>query len=148
MGRSLLYEMLKGVRPTWLGYFWSSRFLPVCLSWFEGLKLPAWSFLAGRVVTKSYYVMARTSFLSMEYLFARLNRSSIVASSFLERDSKKGVPRQMLLLKIYKMVSMLHDSTWSTTYPNHFTNSLNDSFSCIFMFCMLLMLCLYYVEHR
>ena len=80
--------------------------------------------------------------------FARLNRSSIVAGDFLARDSKKGVPGQMLLSKIYKMTSILHDSTWSTTYSNRFTSSLRDSFSCIFMFCRVLMLCLCRVEHR
>ena len=75
----------------------------------------------------------------IEYLFARLNKSSIVVDSFLTRDSKKGVLGHMFLLKICRMTSMLQDSTWSTTCPNCFTNSLNDSFSYIFMFYGVLM---------
>ena len=143
-----MYEMLKGVRPTWLGYYWSSRPLLACLSWFEGLELPTRSFLVGRLVTRTCYVATRTSSLSMEYLFACLNRSSIVASGFLARNSKNGVPRQIFLLKICKMASMLQDSTWSTTCLNRFTNSLKDSFSCILMFCRVLMFNLWHAEHR
>ena len=93
-------------------------------------------------------MVARALSLSMEYLFARLNRLSIVACDFLAIDSKKGVLKQMFLLKICKMASILHDSTWSTTCLNRFTNSLRNSFSCIFMFCKVLMFCLYRAEHR
>ena len=56
-------------------------------------------------------MVVRALSLSMEYLFARLNRLSIVACDFLVIDSKKGVLEQMLLLKICKMASILHDST-------------------------------------
>ncbi|RVW48951.1 hypothetical protein CK203_095635 [Vitis vinifera] len=40
---------------------------------------------------------ARTSSSSIEYLFARLNKSSIVVGGFLASDSKNGVPGQMPL---------------------------------------------------
>lgn len=43
----------------------------------------------------------------MEYLFACLNKLSIVVGGFLAIDSKKGVLRQILLLKICTMTSML-----------------------------------------
>ena len=56
-------------------------------------------------------VVARTSSSSIEYLFASLNRSSIITGVFLTGDSNKGVLGQMLLLKIGRMASMLHNST-------------------------------------
>ena len=99
MGRSLSYEILKGVRLGWVGCCPSYR-LPICLRWFVGLELPAELFLAFRLVTKTYWVAARTSSSSMGYLFALLNKSPIVARGFLARDSKKGVLEQMFLLKI------------------------------------------------
>ena len=148
MGRSLLYEMLSGVRLAWLDYYWSSRLLLACLGWFEGLELSTWSFLVGQLVTRTCWVAARTLSSSMEYLFAHLNKSSIIVGDFLVRDSKNGVPRQMFLLKICRMTSMLQDSTWSMICLNHFMNSLKDSFSFILMFCMVLMFCLWRVEHR
>ena len=43
----------------------------------------------------------------MEYLFACLNRSSIIADDFFERDSKNGVPGLMFCLKIYKIAFIL-----------------------------------------
>ena len=122
--------------------------LSTCLSWFEGLELPSWLFQVGQLVTKTYCVAARTSPSSIKYLFSCLNKSSIVAVDFLVIDLKNGVPRQMLLLKVCKMASMLQDSTWSTTYLNHFTNSLKDSFSCILRFCKVLMFCLWRVEQK
>ena len=148
MGRSLSYEILKGVRPAWLGCYWSSHPLLAYLSWFEGLEFPTWSFLVGQLVTRTCCVAVRTSSSSMEYLFTRLNRSSIVSDCFLAKDSKNNIPKQMLLLKICRMTSMLQNSTWSTTYLNCFTNSLKDSFSCILMFCRALMFCLYHAEPR
>lgn len=36
---------------------------------------------------------------------------------------------------------MLQDSNWSTAQPNRFMKSLSDSFSCILMFCKVLMFC-------
>ena len=124
MGRSLSYEILRRVRSTWLGCCRSSRPFPACLSWFEGLELPTWSFQVGRLVTRTCCVVSQTPSSSMEYLFARLNRSSIVVDDFLARDLKNGVPGYMFLLNICRMISMLLDFTWSTTCPNHFTNSL------------------------
>ena len=35
----------------------------------------------------------------------------IVMGDFFARDSKNGVPKLMLCLKIYRIVSILHDST-------------------------------------
>ena len=90
----------------------------------------------------TYWVVMRTLSSSIKYLFARLNMSSIVAGSFLEKDLMNDVPGQMLLLKICRITSMLQDSTWRTTCPNHFTNSLKDSLSYILMFCRVLMFCL------
>ena len=139
MGRSLLYEMLRGVRPTWLGCCCLSHPLLACLSWFAGLEPPVESFLSGRLVTRTCWVIARTFSSSMEYLFARLNKLSIIAGGFLARDSKNDIPKQILLLNIFRMTSTLQNSIWSTTCPNHFTNSLEDSFSCIFMFYKVLM---------
>ena len=43
----------------------------------------------------------------MEYLFAHLNRSFIVTRGFLVRDLKKGVPGEILILKIWIIVFML-----------------------------------------
>ena len=68
--------------------------------WLVGLEFLAESFLTFRLVTKTCWVAARTSSLSMEYLFVRLNKSFIVAGGFLVRNSKNDVPGQMLLLKI------------------------------------------------
>ena len=59
----------------------------------------------------------------MEYLFTSLNRLSIVASDFFVRDSKNDVPEKMFHLKIYKMASMLQDSTFSR-YLSGFNNFL------------------------
>ena len=84
----------------------------------------------------------------MEYLFTSLNRLSIVASDFFVRDSKNDVPEKMFHLKIYKMASMLQDFTWSTTCLNRLMKSLSDSFSCILMFCRVLMFSLWRVEHK
>ena len=97
MERSLSYEMLRWVRPTKLGCCYPSRSLPVCLNWFEGLELPIESFLAGWLVTKTCCVATRMSSSSVEYLFTRLNKSSIVVGGFLVRDSKKGVLGHILL---------------------------------------------------
>ena len=148
MERSLWYDMLRGVRPAWLGCCYPSHLFSACLSWFKGLELPTWLFLVGRLVTRTYCVVARTLSSSIKHLFACLNRSSIIAGGFLARDSKKGVLGHMLLLKICRMTSMLHDSTWSMAYPNRFTNSLRDSFSYIFMFCRVLMFNLCHVKHK
>ena len=148
MGKSLSYEMLRGVRLAWASYCCLPYPLPVCLRWFTGLELLVESFLTFRLVTRINWVAVRTLSSSLEYLFARLNKLSIVAEGFLTRGSNKGVPEQILLLKIWRTTSMLQDSTWSMTCLNLFTNSLNDSFSCIFMFCKVLMFCLCCVEHR
>lgn len=75
--------------------------------WFEGLKFLVASLLAAWPTTRTCCVAARMSSFSMEYLFARWNRSSMVVGGFLARDSKKGVPRHMLRLKICRMTSML-----------------------------------------
>ena len=130
------------------GLHWLSRPLLVCLSWFEGLELLTWSFLVGWLVTRTYWVAVRMSSSSMEYLLARLNKSSIVASSFLARDSKNDIPGQMLLLKICRMASMLQDFPWRTTYSNRFMNSLKDLFSCILIFYKVFMFYLWWTEHR
>ena len=143
----LSYEILRGVNLTWFYYWWLSRLLLACLDWFEGLEFPALC-LVERLVTKTCWVAARTSSLSMEYLFTRLNRLSIVAGGFFVTESKNDVPGQMFHLKIYKMASMLQDSTWSTTCLNRLMKSLSDSFSCILMFCRVLMFCLWRVEHK
>ena len=68
-----------------------------------------------------------------------MNRSSIIVGDFFRRDSKNGVFGLMLHLKIYKMTSILQDSTWSTTCLNHFMKSLSVSFSYNLMFCRVLM---------
>ena len=57
--------------------------------------------------TKICWLAARTSYLSIEYLLARRNKSSIVVGGFLASNSKNGVPRQMLRLKICRTTSML-----------------------------------------
>ena len=62
-------------------------------------------------MTRTCCVAAWTSSSSMEYLFARLNKLSIVDGGFLVRDSNKGVPEQIFLLKICKTGSMIQDST-------------------------------------
>ena len=137
-----------GVRLAWFSCCWSSYPLLACLNWFKGFELLAWLFLVGRLVTRTYWVATRTSSSSIEYLFARLNRSSIVVGGFFARNLKNGVPELMLFLKIYKMVSLLQNSTWSTAYPNHFMKSLEDLFSCILMFCKVLIFYLWWAEHR
>ena len=70
------------------------------LRWFVVLGFLTTSFLADWPVTKICCVAAQTSSSRIEYLFACLNRSSIVIGDFLERDSKNGVPGQILYLKI------------------------------------------------
>ena len=122
--------------------------LCLCLNWFKGLEFPAESFLAGRLVTRTCCIAAWTSSSSMEYLFAHLNKSSIVVGGFLVRDSKKGVPGHILLLKICRTTSMLQDSTWSIACLNRFTNFLKDLVSCIFMFFRVLMFYLCHAKHR
>ena len=139
MGRSFSYEMLRGVRVAWLDCCGLSCLLPVCLHWLVVLKFSAKLFFVGRLVTRICWVAAQTSSSSMEYLFAFLNKSSIVIGGFLARDSKKGVPGQILILKICRTTSMLWDSTWSIACLNCFPSSLNDSFSCLFIFCRVLM---------
>ena len=49
----------------------------------------------------------QTSFSSIQYLFAHLNRSFIVGGGFFARDSKNSILGHMFLLKIYRMASML-----------------------------------------
>ena len=65
------------------------------------------SFLAGWPITRICWVAVRTSSSSIEYLFARRNRSFIVVGGFFARDSKNGVPGHMLCLKIWRTASML-----------------------------------------
>ena len=113
-----------------------------------GLAFLSASPLDGRPATKTCWVAARTSSSSIEYLLAHLNKSSIVVGGFLASDSKNGVSGQMLRLKICRTTSMLQASTWSTAWPNRFTNSLKDSLSCIFMFCRVLIFCLCRAKHR
>ena len=56
-------------------------------------------------------MLRNCSDIIFEYLFAHLNRSSIVVDDFFARDSKNGVPGLMLHLKICKMASTLQDLT-------------------------------------
>lgn len=81
--------MLRGVRLVWSNYCGPSCPFPVCLCCPAILKLLAESFLASWLVTRTYWVAAQTSSLSIEYLFAHLNKSSIVVGGFLVRDTKK-----------------------------------------------------------
>ena len=92
MGRSFSYEMLRGVRLAWFDYCCPPCPLPICLYWLVALELLAESFLAGRLVTRTYWVAAQTSSSSKEYLFAHLNKSFMVVRGFLARDSKERVP--------------------------------------------------------
>lgn len=70
------------------------------LGWFNVLKLLVASLLAIWPAIRTCYVVARTSSSSVEYLFARRNKSSMDVGGFLVRDLKKGVPGHMLRLKI------------------------------------------------
>ena len=148
LGRSLSYEILRRVSLVWFCCWWPSYLLLACLNWFESLEFLVLSCFVGQLVTKTCWVAAWTSSSSMEYLFAHLNRSSIIADCFFVRDSKNGMLGQMLYLKICKMASMMQDSTWSMACPNRFMKSLRDSFSCILMFYRVLMLCLWRAEHK
>ena len=100
MARSLSYGMVRGVKPAWLGCGCLSCPFPVCFSWLEGLELPVDLFLVGRLVTRTCWVAVRMSSSSIEYLLAHLSKLSMVDGGFLARDSKKGIPGQILLLKI------------------------------------------------
>ena len=71
-----------------------------CLRWLVVFGFLTTSFLADWPVTKICCVAVRTSSSRIEYLFSCLNRSSIVIRGFLKRDSKNGVPGQILYLKI------------------------------------------------
>ena len=118
------------------------------LGWLGALKLLVASLLKAWPATKTCYVAARMSSSSMEYLLARRNKSSMDVGGFLARDSKKGVPGHMLRLKIWRTAAMLYDSTCRTACPKRFTNSLRVLFSCILMFCKVLIFCLCLAEHK
>ena len=118
------------------------------LRWLGALKLLVASLLVAWPTTKTCCVAARTSSSSMEYLLARRNKSSMDVGGFLARDSKKGVPGHMLHLKIWRIASMLYDSTCRTACLKRFTNSLRVSFSCILMFYKVLIFCLCLAEHK
>ena len=140
IGSSFSYDLVRGVRMS--SGRRSSCPLLDDLRWLGALKLLVVSPLAAWPATRTYCVAARTSSSSMEYLLARRNKLSMDVGGFLARDSKKGVPRHMLRLKIWWTVFMLYDSTCRTACPKRFTNSLNVSFSCILMFCKVLIFCL------
>ena len=111
IGRSFSYDMERGVRGGISG-----RLGPSCLrsdgfGRSGGLVFLSVLLLDGRPATKTCWVAARTSSSSIEYLLARLNKSSIVVGGFLASDSKNGVPGQMLRLKICRTASILQAST-------------------------------------
>ena len=116
--------------------------------WLGVLKLLEASLLAAWPATRTCCVAAQMSSSSMEYLLARRNESSMVVGGFLASDSKKGVLGHMFRLKIWRTASMLYDSTCRTACPKRFTNSLRVSFSCILMFCKVLIFCLCLAEHK
>ena len=116
--------------------------------WLGALKLLVASLLAAWPATRTCCVAAQTSSSSMEYLLAHWNKLSMDVGGFLARDSKKGVPGHMLRLKIWRTASMLYDSTCKIACPKRFTNSLKVSFSCILMFCKVLIFCLCLAEHK
>ena len=76
-----------------------------------GLALLSVPLLDACPATRTCWVAAHASSSSIEYLFARLNKSSIVVGDFLASDSKNGVPGQMLHLKICRTASILQAST-------------------------------------
>ena len=118
------------------------------LGWLGASKLLVASLLATWPATRTCCVAARMSSSNMEYLPTRRNKSSMDVGGFLARDSKKGVPRHMLRLKIWRTASMLYDSTCETACSKRFTNSLRVLFSCILMFCKVLIFCLCLAEHK
>ena len=143
---SFSYDVVRSVRMS--GRRHSSCPLLDVLGWLGALKLLVASLLTAWRATRTCCVAARTSSSTMEYLLARRNKSSIVVGGFLARESNKGVPGHMLRLKIWKTASMLYDSTCKTACPKRFTNSLKVSFSCILMFCKVLIFCLCLTEHK
>ena len=115
------------------------------LNWqFDGFELlTLLFFLAAWLVMRICCEVARTSSSSIAYLSTLLNKSSIVASGFLVRDSKNKVSRLILFLKFCRSVFMLYNSTCNIACPNHFMKSLSDYPSYILMFCKVLIFCFY-----
>ncbi|KAL6320521.1 hypothetical protein AAG906_007600 [Vitis piasezkii] len=99
--------MERGVRGVNFGRLCSSCLQPDGLGRSGSLAFLSAPLLDACPTTKICWVAARTSSSSIEYLLARRNKSSIVVGGFLASDSKNGVPRQMLRLKICRTTSML-----------------------------------------
>ncbi|RVW22445.1 hypothetical protein CK203_099234 [Vitis vinifera] len=90
IGRSFSYDMERGVRGGLSG-----RLDPSCLRSDDlgrsgSLTLLSVPLLDVCPATRTCWVAARTSSSNIEYLFARLNKSSIVVGGFLASDSKNG----------------------------------------------------------
>ena len=83
---------------------------------------------------------ARILSSSIEYLFARLYSSSIVAGGSRDIDRKKGVVSPKLLRKFWRTASMLYASICWTTCPNLLVKSHIDSSSHLKMVCSEVML--------
>ena len=107
IGRSFSYDTVRGVSGGSSGWLCLPCLQPSSLYWFGSLEFLSASFLAGCSVTRICWVAAYTSSSSIEYLFARWNRSSIVVGGFLASDLKNGVLGHMLRLKIWRTTSML-----------------------------------------
>ena len=106
IGRSFSYDTVRGVSGGSSEWLCSPCLQPDDLCWFRGLKLLSASVLVDCPVTRICWVAARTSYSSIEYLFARQNRSSMVVGGFLASDLKNGVPGHIFRLKICRTASM------------------------------------------
>ena len=76
---------------------------------------------------------------NVEYLFARLYNSSIVAGRSRDKEWKNGVLGLKLLRKFWRTTSILYESICWTTPPNLLVKSRMDSSSCLRMVCRELM---------
>ena len=86
--------------------------------------------------------------LSIEYLSARMYNSSIVVGGFKDSDWKKRVDGTKLLLKFWRIASMLYDSICWTACPNLLVKSWIDSSSCLRMVCKELMFLFFRTKQR
>ena len=85
---------------------------------------------------------------SVEYLFAHLYSSSIVAGGSRDSDWKKGVIDPKLIRKFWRIASILYASICWTACPNLLVKSRIDSSSRLKMVCSELMFPFCRIEHK
>ena len=94
------------------------------------------------------WAAARILSSSVEYLFASLYNSSIVAGRSRDSEWKNGVVGPKLIRKFWRIVSILYESICWTAPPNLLVKSWMDSSSRLKMVCRELMFPFYRIEHR